>query len=475
MMKNNHDKIDKTLKEVISKFEKSPPESVWKGISKKMFYIDLKSFNIHNYQARLYALALLLFFLANSVLYFTIFNNKGNIKNIAKKELTVNPVIKENKSGYYEKQNNNESTPDILKTNPNYKSVNIKDSKVTNETGQDEQITNIKKNKGNLYPPDHSDKKRVVLDQIVNKNKLKVDSGYIGLDHHSEKNIATDLKKTPIPLNILDTITLSVCNSKLSNVTLESGNREPQFFKVDFFDFQKSRHFFLSLSHTSEKMYNVSNSYVHNRFNTFEMNAGYKFSDYFVQTGAGISFVQSVGDYQIDYSKFDVIGSYINLDSIDAIVYVDTILNQTVIDLVYYTHNEDIYDSIYDNLKQSTNNRYTYLNIPLLFGYKRDLKKWSIFLKGGPLVSFLIYQKEPDVIIVDNKIVISKVSNKSPTHLETNWQVLVSIGCAYRITDKLLIAAEPTWKYYQSNKYKIPESSGKPNSFGIKTGLIWNF
>ncbi len=169
-------------------------------------------------------------------------------------------------------------------------------------------------------------------------------------------------------------------------------------------------------------------------------------------------------------------GSYINLDSIGTIVYIDTILNQTVINLIYYSHNEDIYDSIKDILTQQTNNRYTYLNIPLLLGYKKEYKRWSVFLKGGPVLSFLIYRKEPGVTIIDDKMVISSVTNKTPSRLETNWQFLFSLGCAYRLTNKLYFAVEPTWKFYRSNYSDRPKSSsGQPNSFGVKTGLIWNY
>ena len=256
----------------------------------------------------------------------------------------------------------------------------------------------------------------------------------------------------------------------------ESSNINNPQYSNDYEKKDSKPSLLVGVFYTPENVYNLPNSITKNNGYSIDLNIGYYYHNTLIETGFGIGRYNEYGNSSIDYTKMDITGSYNYIDSVTYNVYVDPVTHITVIDRIYHFSINDVYDSIRNILEDQVSNQYTYLNLPLIIGYKKDFKKLSLTIKGGACVSLLIHKKRSGLNIRDNNIIISKIINEPPGRIKTYWQLIGSVGCHYQFTNKLNIAIEPTIKYYMNSIYQeYGNTKEQIYSIGICTGILYRF
>jgi len=135
-----------------------------------------------------------------------------------------------------------------------------------------------------------------------------------------------------------------------------------------------------------------------------------------------------------------------------------------------------VYDSIAHVSITPTESKYTYLQIPLLFGYGTTNKRFGWFVKGGPSLSILVYENLADMSMSDSQNQIIKVDNELPSRIRTNWQFVFSGGISYKLSNHLSLSVEPMFRYYIKSAYDNTNPNTKnPYSLGLRAGFLMDF
>jgi hypothetical protein len=193
-----------------------------------------------------------------------------------------------------------------------------------------------------------------------------------------------------------------------------------------------------------------------------------KFNRFFMQSGINMRFTHDKGNYAVDYNRF--LGTY---EQVDYITF-DSTANGVI--PTYYTHTENVYDTVNHYSISETKANYTYLEIPLLFGYRYSFGKFSIFAKAGPSASFLVIKDIPEAGAPEEGARIINVNYQVPVRNTVNWQVLMGAGFDYKLADKISFSLEPTFRFAIKPEYSLPDGAkGNTSSFGIRAGLNYNF
>ena len=188
----------------------------------------------------------------------------------------------------------------------------------------------------------------------------------------------------------------------------------------------------------------------------FDLSISYQFSDFFIESGLGLNFAKDVGDYQ--YEKY--LGSY------EDVYYVtfDTSTGGPI--PTYHTNTVEVFDTT--ETYRPTTNRYTYLEVPILFGFKKQVNRFTYFVKAGPSFAFMIHKNIPE----DG----SKDKFARPYRKNTNTQIILGAGVSYRIHKNFSLSAEPTLRYYINSAYERRFIKSNHNySVGFRAGLIYHF
>lgn len=234
-------------------------------------------------------------------------------------------------------------------------------------------------------------------------------------------------------------------------------------------DYGKPGDLLFGLYFTPEMIFYPSDNKLTNYCYSLDLNGIYRFSSgYMIQSGLGIARSTDDGNYKVDYNEF--LGTYEDVYDITF----DTTQNGFA--PIYHTETVSVYDSITHITITPTKNRYTYIQIPLFFGYGNQYKRFGWFVKGGPSLSILIHENKPDVNIPYEYYKILNVENEVPARIKTYWQFAFSGGVSYRLSNHLSISLEPMIRYYLNSAYERNKMETKhPYSFGLRTGFLLNF
>ncbi|MDD4190823.1 MAG: outer membrane beta-barrel protein [Mangrovibacterium sp.] len=119
-----------------------------------------------------------------------------------------------------------------------------------------------------------------------------------------------------------------------------------------------------------------------------------------------------------------------------------------------------------DNFDQ----RFEYLEIPLLLRYRLVDRAWNMEMLGGVSANMLVgnqaYLKEGG-----RKTPVGETKDMNPV----NYSASVGIGLGYPLTGKIRLNIEPQLKYYLQSLNKNPDVTFKPYSIGVYTGLSYRF
>ncbi len=190
--------------------------------------------------------------------------------------------------------------------------------------------------------------------------------------------------------------------------------------------------------------------------------------DFYLQGGVGIGISQDDGRYSVDYSQYDSIGYYYEVNSFT----IDPITGKPV----FKTTVENVYDTIDYNTLTLTGNRYTYFRLSGFFGYKvHSVKRFSVFVKGGLTYSILASTYEPNPGYTNNDAINIEITNETPQRIQDTWQLSAGLGFHYRLSNNLVISGEPVYNYYLRPVYEQRLNTKSPYSIGLRVGLLIKF
>jgi len=196
----------------------------------------------------------------------------------------------------------------------------------------------------------------------------------------------------------------------------------------------------------------------------------YNSSRYVLQTGVEYSSFRDMGDYMVNMSTYDSVGFYHHVTGFE----IDPNNPDSVI---FHTKIVAVWDSVQHHSHQQTKNNYTYLQVPLLIGYKAmERGLFSAHIKAGPSFSLLLNRKEPSLNFEMPGATINGIDNYTAPRLKANVQLLVSVAMHLQFTEKFGLMVEPTYRYYVNPVYDInSDLLNKPYGVSVKTGVFYNF
>ena len=117
-------------------------------------------------------------------------------------------------------------------------------------------------------------------------------------------------------------------------------------------------------------------------------------------------------------------------------------------------------------------NKYTYLNIPLMFGYSfYDSKKLTLTGKLGGNIGILLNAKGKSFSLADNKSVIDFDKNSLP-FLKTNISWMTSINMYFKLEKNMGVYIEPYFRGNLNSMFDNTHTVGlKANAIGINAGF----
>jgi hypothetical protein len=197
----------------------------------------------------------------------------------------------------------------------------------------------------------------------------------------------------------------------------------------------------------------------------------YKVSAFSVMSGIGFSRMQDVGSYQINYKTNDSVGFYLRVVSFTP--------DPRHPGQVTYTFEEEaIYDSVPHYIIEDKTNYYSYIDIPLAFGYTFLQKnRVSLTVSAGIKFSVLVDKKEPTVDFWISDAELVDIERQVPARMNTNWRFTAGIDFGYLLTQKFSLHLEPVFEQYISPVYADQPGyeRRKPYVTGIKAGIRYNF
>jgi hypothetical protein len=197
----------------------------------------------------------------------------------------------------------------------------------------------------------------------------------------------------------------------------------------------------------------------------------YKISAFSIMSGVGFSRMQDVGSYQVNYKTNDSVGFYLRVVSF-------TPDPKNPGQVTYVFEEEAIYDSVLHYTFEDKTNYYSYIDIPLAFGYTFLQKsRIALTVSAGVKFSVLVDKKEPTVDFWISDAELVNIERQVPDRMSTNWRFIAGLDFGYLLTQKFSLHLEPVFEQYISPVYaKEPGyEPRKPYVMGVKAGIRYNF
>jgi hypothetical protein len=147
--------------------------------------------------------------------------------------------------------------------------------------------------------------------------------------------------------------------------------------------------------------------------------------------------------------------------------------------VVFTTKDIPVYDSLQHVADDRAVNRYTYLRIPLMLGFELvETNHFSLGIKAGPAISFLIGTKEALPFIDYPNARLIRVENNTLSRVKMNWEIQAALDLEYSLVKNFSLYAQPYYKHYFkpfATKESTSTSVKDPYSIGIEVGARFNF
>lgn len=293
-------------------------------------------------------------------------------------------------------------------------------------------------------------------DIVPDNNKKEINKGPKTTFGKTFTEITVSRDKTQ-PINLQGINSRKIPNSY--NYSLAEGNYPKHYLNpigISNDSYKRKPEWQLGLHFTPEIMFYPDDNIQNQSGYHFDLSISYQFSDFFIESGLGLNFAKDVGDYQ--YEKY--LGTY---DDVYLVTF-DTSSGAPV--PTYHTNAVDVFDTT-ESFKPTTN-RYTYLEVPLLFGFKKQVNRFTYFVKAGPSFAFMIQKNIPKEG--------SKDKYARPYRKNTNAQIILGAGISYRMHNNFSLSAEPTLRYYINSAYERRFiKSNNTYAVGFRAGIIYHF
>jgi hypothetical protein len=197
----------------------------------------------------------------------------------------------------------------------------------------------------------------------------------------------------------------------------------------------------------------------------------YKIASFSILSGLGFSRMEDVGSYEVNYVSNDSVGFYLRVVS-----FVPDPRNPG--NVTYIVTQEPLYDSVPHTYIEDKTNYYSYIDIPLSFGYTFFQKsRISLTARVGVKFSVLVDKQEPTVDFWVSEAELIDIERQVPARMNTNWRFTAGVDFGYLITNKFSLHLEPAFEQYISPIYvETPGyNPGKPYVAGVKAGIRYNF
>jgi len=274
----------------------------------------------------------------------------------------------------------------------------------------------------------------------------------------------------PLTLNVIDGSSLNIPHSS-SQPILDNNNSF--VYKVKYtslnekITYKFKPELLLGIYFNPEVMFYPDDNIPNQSAYHFDLTATLQYTDFFIESGVGLNLSRDEGGYTYNYQEY--LGTY---DDVYEVTF-DTTENGVV--PVYHTSPVDVYDSVKESY-HSSKNRYTYLEIPVLFGFRKNIGKLSWFVKAGPAFSFLVHKNMPEAAFRERDLMLGISENKQPERVNSNVQLLLSAGINYRFHENFSLSCEPMFRYYITSAYKSDYIKSKHTyTAGLRVGLLYNF
>lgn len=160
-------------------------------------------------------------------------------------------------------------------------------------------------------------------------------------------------------------------------------------------------------------------------------------------------------------------GSHLAMNSIAGVIEIDN-LPQSV---EYVVPAETLLSTSSVSLSRSSfDQQFEYIEIPFILNYKLLNTTFDISLMGGINAGLLIGNKA----YLENSLGKYEIG-KTLGMKKVNYSTSVGVGFGYRINNQFSISLEPRVKYYLGSLNKNPSLTYRPYTFGLYSGINYNF
>ncbi len=492
-MKNQKEKIDLLFRSELGGFEVAPPPDI-----KENVFIEMAASGMYDTRKRYLLITLLLLFISSiaivSILLFMGNDDKkaGNTANIniSKAEFSRNIIIPSNKINKENFLNPNSNNLTQKQKNDNALSENKTSGKNDNN--------NLTGNKSTEVLKTISDKN---TDLTIENNSTKSEDNNIKNFSESEKTTDNKTRNpflwdktiTSDPIKTLQQDQISIFNGEInSKIVQKVKSKNPLIVSLGL----NAGHSVLQKPilnlYKSDNDDNDNYSYKLDwPSGSIGMNVKIEKKQFFGEFGLQVSkFSEKISTDKIltnpgTVQNINIAGQNSHIDSTGYFHYfyvsdsnvrvIDSVWAWQV-DTSYYNTYDTVNETVYDTLKNhSWKNSYTFIDMPLFFGWQMNFGRFNLGIKTGPIINMLITTKGNMPIKYNNTIILSDIKEQFKKYqFGLSWQAAATLG--YFMTSNLVLECSP---YYRFTILGIkPVNTGaeiKNNSFGLQLGLRYYF
>ncbi|MCX6277207.1 MAG: outer membrane beta-barrel protein [Bacteroidetes bacterium] len=453
--------IDELFRKTIAGHRVEPDPGVWKGISRKLLWLEIKRFNFKNLSVKFRVTGILVAALTGIAIYLFLPGKSPSgrlfdkfVAPVIHNEMAPAPLTKPSSF-------NSSTTPAIDKGKISPKplaslSNAINTDNLHRTSGKTEETTAAKAAKSERSIQSNA---LPLADAVVSDFSTAHIQGNSPISVMN--NMAEEISFLE-PIRVLQLQNLPGADTVTTIMTIKGAEK---------FVVKKSparQMFSASIGINPELAFYRGND-TYTKMN-YWVNGGvsWHISRFSISSGIGLGYMLDYGKYRADYKSRDSIGYFDNVVSFTA---------GSNNEIVYNTKPVTIYDSLQHNADYRTSNRYTYLRIPLLFGYRVfESNRVSVSIQTGPAISFLLGSMKSDPVIEYSNARIIRIDDETPARLKTNWQLWANLYLEIHVTKKISLYLEPSFKYFMKPTAEQENSGANPPwSLGLGIGLQFNF
>jgi len=200
--------------------------------------------------------------------------------------------------------------------------------------------------------------------------------------------------------------------------------------------------------------------------------------EFFFETGLAVTFLTRNNQYNNTTITNEMIGQYEQVDSVHFVQVWDPGTQSYITQPIYFTSLIPVYEhQITENITDKTDS-YVYMQIPVMIGFKKPVKRFTFEAKTGFAYNSLIFTTQQNKIYSNEDINILQASQTliSYDRMKQYWSFIFGIGATYRMTNNAHFFITPTYRYLLTPLFSGAEPSRKsPYAFGVQTGIRFSF